>query len=99
VLTYLSDIGTGLTFFDEDDADPGPSLDHAVWFHRPARLDEWVLSDMVPGTVAAGRGWYTGTITTVDGTLAASVAQESLFRRGPNPFRRPAGGSGPRGPR
>jgi acyl-CoA thioesterase-2 len=43
---------------------------------------------MVPSTVAAGRGWYTGTITTADGVLAASLAQETLFRPGPNPFRR-----------
>ena len=88
-LTYLSDIGTGLTAVPADDAAPGPSLDHAVWFHRPARLDEWVLMDNVPRTVAGGRGWYTGTVHTADGVLAASFVQETLFRPGPNPFRRP----------
>jgi acyl-CoA thioesterase II len=88
VLTYLSDIGTGLSALPDDEAAPGPSLDHAVWFHRPARLDDWVLMDLVPRTVAAGRGWYTGTLTTAAGTLAASFVQETLFRPGPNPFRR-----------
>jgi acyl-CoA thioesterase-2 len=87
-LTYLSDIGTGLVALPADEASPGPSLDHALWFHRPARLDEWVLMDNVPRTVAAGRGWYTGTLHTADGALAASFVQETLFRPGPNPFRR-----------
>jgi acyl-CoA thioesterase-2 len=87
VLTYLSDISSGLSVLADTRAAPGPSLDHALWFHRPARLDDWVLVDMRPGTVAAGRGWYTGTITDVNGRLTASFAQETLFRPGPNPFR------------
>ncbi|CCG03699.1 Acyl-CoA thioesterase [Blastococcus saxobsidens DD2] len=87
VLTYLSDIGTGLSALPENDASPGPTLDHALWFHRPARLDDWVLMDMVPGTVSGGRGWYTGSIATPSGVLAASFTQETLFRPGRNPFR------------
>ena len=43
--------------------------------------------DLVPRSVAAGRGWYTGTLHTADGALAASFVQETLFRPGPNPFR------------
>ncbi len=86
-LTYLSDIGTGLSALPEDDAAPGPTLDHAVWFHRPARLDEWVLVDLVPHSVSGGRGWYTGSVTTTGGVLAASLTQETLFRPGRNPFR------------
>ncbi|MGY1650713.1 acyl-CoA thioesterase [Geodermatophilus sp. SYSU D01119] len=86
-LLYLSDIGTGLSALPEGEAAPGPTLDHAVWFHRPARLDEWVLVDLVPHTVAGGRGWYTGAVTTADGVLAASLTQETLFRPGRNPFR------------
>jgi acyl-CoA thioesterase II len=88
VLTYLSDIGTGLSALPDDEASPGSSLDHAVWFHRRARLDDWVLMDMRPITVSGGRGWYTGSVTTVDGDLAASFVQETLFRPGRNPFRR-----------
>jgi acyl-CoA thioesterase-2 len=87
VLTYLSDIGTGLAAFPQDEASSGPSLDHAVWFHRPVRLDDWVLMDLIPRTVSQGRGWYTGSVMTADGTLAASFTQEALFRPGPNPFR------------
>jgi acyl-CoA thioesterase-2 len=84
-LTFLSDIGTGLAPLGGDGVWPGPSLDHAVWFHRPARMDDWVLMDLQPGTVANGRGFYRGAVTTEDGALAASFVQESLFRPGPNP--------------
>ncbi|MCW2884057.1 MAG: acyl-CoA thioesterase [Streptosporangiaceae bacterium] len=80
VLTYLSDISSGLVAMHEDTARSGSSLDHAVWFHRRARLDEWVLMDLVPHTVAAGRGWYTGTVHDAGGALVASLTQEALFR-------------------
>ncbi|MCW2945707.1 MAG: Choloyl-CoA hydrolase [Actinoallomurus sp.] len=83
VLTYLSDISSGLLALHDGVGETGPSLDHAVWFHRPARLDDWVLLDLVPHTVARARGWYTGTVRRADGTLAASLAQESLFRSPP----------------
>ena len=79
-LTYLSDIGSGLMAFETDDQRSSASLDHAVWFHRAVRADEWVLNEMVPHTVSGGRGWYTGSLFTTDGTLVASLAQESLFR-------------------
>jgi acyl-CoA thioesterase-2 len=85
VLTYLSDISSGLLALHDGVGATGPSLDHAVWFHRPARLDDWVLLDLVPHTVAGARGWYTGTVRRADGTLAASLAQESLFRSQPPP--------------
>lgn len=80
VLTYLSDISSGLIGLHDGPARSGSSLDHAVWFHRPVRMDDWVLMDLVPQTVAAGRGWYTGTIHTGGGVLAASLTQEVLFR-------------------
>jgi acyl-CoA thioesterase-2 len=81
-LTYLSDISTGLSALQEGDWHPGSSLDHAVYFHRSVRMDRWVLLDLVPRSVAGGRGWYTGTVHGVDGALAASVTQEALFREG-----------------
>jgi len=59
---------------------PGPSLDHAVWFHQPIRLDDWVLMDLVPHRIARGRGWYTGTLHNRHGVLGASLTQESLYR-------------------
>jgi acyl-CoA thioesterase II len=58
------------------------SLDHAVWFYRPVALDDWVLMDLQPESTAAGRGMYTGRMFGKDGTLAAGIAQESLFRPG-----------------
>jgi acyl-CoA thioesterase-2 len=84
VLTYLSDISSGLTALHDGRGTTGPSLDHALWFHRPARLDDWVLLDLAPHTVAGARGWYTGTVRRADGTLAASLAQEALFRSAPS---------------
>ncbi|MEU9356660.1 acyl-CoA thioesterase domain-containing protein [Streptomyces sp. NPDC048301] len=80
-LTYLSDVLSGLAPFRDDSWTPMSSLDHAVWFHRPARLDDWVLLDLVPHTVAGGRGWYTGTVSTADGVLRASLTQEQLYRQ------------------
>ncbi len=80
----MSDMSTGLIPFEEDDAETGASLDHAVWFHRRARLDDWVLVDLVPHTVAGGRGWYTGAFYGMDhpglSRLCESIAQEALFR-------------------
>jgi acyl-CoA thioesterase-2 len=58
----------------------GASLDHAVWFHRPIRLDEWVLYDLRPASNAGSRGLVHGTFHTAGGTLGASVAQEALIR-------------------
>src|SRR5262245_34701193 len=62
---------------------PVTSIDHAVWFHRRAALDEdWVLMDLLPESTGGGRGTYTGRIFSRDGTLVAGIAQESLFRSG-----------------
>jgi acyl-CoA thioesterase II len=79
VLAYASDISSGLIAFEAGGAITGPSLDHAVWFHRPARMDGWTWQDLAPRTVAGGRGWYTGSIHAADGSRIASVAQEHLF--------------------
>ena len=79
VLTYMSDLSTGLIPLEGGDTETGPSLDHAVWFHRRLRLDDWVLIDLAAQTVAGGRGWYTGVFYGADGTRLASIAQETLF--------------------
>jgi acyl-CoA thioesterase II len=80
-LVYVSDFFTGLGMAPAaDNAGSLTSLDHAVWFHRPARLDDWVLMDLLPESTAGGRGLYTGRIWSGDGWLVASLAQESLFR-------------------
>ncbi len=56
------------------------SLDHALWFHRPVRVDEWLLYDLDSPSAAHARGYSRGEIYTADGTHAASVMQESLMR-------------------
>ncbi len=82
-LTYISDMFTGLaTVPGIEDVGPVTTLDHAVWFFRRAALDDWVLMDLEPISTAGGRGMYTGRIFSRDGTLAAGIAQESLFRPG-----------------
>jgi acyl-CoA thioesterase-2 len=79
VLTYFSDMSTGLAFWHGGPQRPMVSLEHTLWFHRQVRLDEWVVVDLVARTVASGRGWYSGTVHTRDGVLGASLAQESLL--------------------
>jgi acyl-CoA thioesterase-2 len=56
------------------------SLDHAMWFHRPFRADEWLLYDQVSPSASGARGFSTGRVFTADGRLVASVAQEGLIR-------------------
>ena len=59
----------------------GASLDHAVWFHAPARADEWLLYDTDSPWSGSGRGYNRGRIFTEGGTLVASVAQEGMMRK------------------
>jgi len=86
VLAYASDmtlldatlIAHGRTVFDADIQ--SASLDHALWFHRPFRADEWLLyAQDSPGT-AGGRGFARGSLFARDGSLVASVVQEGLIR-------------------
>jgi acyl-CoA thioesterase II len=56
------------------------SLDHAMWFHRPFRADEWLLYVQDSPSASGARGFNRGAIYTRDGTLVASVAQEGLIR-------------------
>ena len=58
----------------------GASLDHAMWFHRPFRADEWLLYDQDSPTASDMRGLARGEIFTEDGRLAVSVVQEGLVR-------------------
>ncbi len=56
------------------------SIDHAVWFHRPARVDEWLLYVMDSPSASSGRGFTRASIFARNGHLVASTAQESLIR-------------------
>lgn len=57
------------------------SLDHAMWFHQPFRLDEWLLYDMDSPAASSGRGLARGQFFTREGVLVASTTQEGLMRR------------------
>jgi acyl-CoA thioesterase-2 len=86
VVTYASDMGLldnciqhhGHTWLDPNLMIA--SLDHALWFHRPLRADDWLLYSMKSPNAEGGRGFNTGRMYAADGTLVASVAQESLMR-------------------
>jgi len=56
------------------------SLDHAMWFHRPFRADEWLLYVQESTSASGARGFNLGRIYRRDGVLIASVAQEGLIR-------------------
>jgi acyl-CoA thioesterase II len=87
VLAYASDmtlldaalIAHGRTVFSDDIM--AASLDHALWFHRPFRADEWLLYAQDSPNLAGSRGFARGLIFSRDGRLVASVAQEGLLRQ------------------
>ena len=89
VLTYLSDLtlidvalaAHGRTLFEPEFA--VASLDHALWFHRPARADGWLLYAQDSPNTAGGRGLARGLIFDREGRLIASVVQEGLIRQRP----------------
>lgn len=56
------------------------SLDHAMWFHRPFRADDWLLYAQESPSAFGARGFNRGALYTREGTLVASVAQEGLIR-------------------
>ncbi|MGW4030500.1 acyl-CoA thioesterase [Streptomyces sp. NPDC004838] len=58
----------------------GASLDHAMWFHRPFRADEWLLYDQESPSASGGRGLAQARIYTRDGRLAITVIQEGVLR-------------------
>ncbi|HML08259.1 MAG TPA: acyl-CoA thioesterase II [Xanthobacteraceae bacterium] len=92
VLAYASDmtllgaalIPHGINMFSEEIM--AASLDHALWFHRPFRADEWLLYVQDSPSLVGSRGFARGLIFTDAGILVASVAQEGLLRlRRPKP--------------
>ena len=86
MLTYVSDhelVGTashphGLSFTRGNVI--MASLDHALWFHREVRADEWLLYAMDSPNASGARGFARGQFFTQDGVLVASTAQEGLMR-------------------
>jgi acyl-CoA thioesterase-2 len=86
LLAYASDfslVGTSLYPHGHTYWEPAmqvASLDHSIWFHRPLRMDQWLLYSMHSPSASKSRGLNHGQIFTQDGTLVASVAQEGLIR-------------------
>jgi acyl-CoA thioesterase II len=84
IVTFMSDIFTVGSARGPGFPPPkqfmGASLDHAVWFHRPFRADEWLLFDVGPLSNHGARGLAAGTMHDRDGVLVASLAQEALLR-------------------
>ncbi|HEV7610229.1 MAG TPA: acyl-CoA thioesterase II [Steroidobacteraceae bacterium] len=56
------------------------SIDHAIWFHRPARVDDWLLYSLDSPSSSGARGFARGSFYSRNGTLVASTAQEGLIR-------------------
>jgi len=86
VFAYASDltfIETALVPHGRNLFDPQlmmASLDHAIWYHRPFRADQWLLYAQDSPTSAGGRGSNRGLVFTREGVLVASVTQEALMR-------------------
>ena len=64
------------------------SLDHGMWFHRPARVDDWLLYSCDSPSSGGGRGLARGLIYDRDGRLIASTIQEGMIRVGKPPAER-----------
>jgi acyl-CoA thioesterase-2 len=86
LLAYVSDyylLSTAVrTHRTEIDCEmpPAISIDHAIWFHRPARVDDWLLYSIDSPNSAGARGFTRASIFARDGRLIASAAQEGLMR-------------------
>jgi acyl-CoA thioesterase-2 len=87
LLAYASDLSFLSTALDPHAISwltPGmqvASLDHAMWFHRPFRVDEWLLYDVESPNASGARGLVRGRFFDLNGRLVASAAQEGLIRR------------------
>jgi acyl-CoA thioesterase-2 len=86
LLAYVSDyhlIGAALRPHGYSLASAGivvASIDHAMWFHQPVRVDDWLLYSIESPAAAGARGFARASIFTRDGALVASTAQEGLMR-------------------
>lgn len=86
LLAYISDfglLGTALyphPYSPQSKEIQAASLDHALWFHRPFRLDDYLLYSLDSPSLESSRGFSRGSFYTRDGELVASSAQESLLR-------------------
>lgn len=86
ILAFASDIGMSRTIDLPYEQNPGrrmaASIDHTVWFHRSARVDDWLLYEQASPLFAGGRGLCLGQFRDASGRLIASACQEAAIRRG-----------------
>jgi acyl-CoA thioesterase-2 len=86
LMTYISDLTLLDTVLLEhrvswsDGRTSGASLDHAMWFHRPFRVDQWLLFAQESPVASGGLGLARGEVFTAGGDLIVSVVQEGLIR-------------------
>ncbi|UGQ11248.1 thioesterase family protein [Yinghuangia sp. ASG 101] len=84
-LTYISDLGVVMDARPPESTLPhdfiGTSLDHTVWFHRPAQMDRWLLLESEPLSSGRGRALTHARVRDREGRLLATVLQEGLHRR------------------
>jgi acyl-CoA thioesterase II len=91
LMTYASDLTLldtvllehGVSWYDGQTS--GASLDHAMWFHRPFRADQWLLYAQESPIAYGARGLARGEVFTAGGDLVVSVVQEGLIRTTPKP--------------
>ena len=83
-VVYLSDMSSGFVDLDVPGLPRGgSSLDHTVYFHRPARADDWMFMALEPVSAAGARGVYRGSVHDRQGRLLATLVQENLMRAWP----------------
>jgi acyl-CoA thioesterase-2 len=91
VLVYFSDLFSALPPKPGTMDSGGPSLDHAFWFLREAKMDDWVLMDLRPVAASGGRGLYSGEFFDRAGRQIASLRQEILYSTSRPPRMPPPG--------
>ena len=85
-LTMLTDLGPTRAAREphahlaDDTRRMSVSLDHSIWYHRLARVDQWLVSEIVPVSTGGGRGLAIGTVRDERGSLLATFGQETLLR-------------------
>ncbi|MDO8364237.1 MAG: thioesterase family protein [Actinomycetota bacterium] len=82
IVMFISDMGSGFAEVDlpRQPFGGGPTLDHTVWFHRPIRVDQWLLLRLEPVIATRGRGVYHGGLFDRSGSRLATLSQEIVVR-------------------
>jgi acyl-CoA thioesterase-2 len=79
LFTYMSDLYTGFGAEPSCSGKIQSTISHALWFHEPIALDEWILLDLTPEKATGGRALYNGRLWSRSGQHVGSLVQESLY--------------------